>query len=309
MTVTGSPTLQLSDSGVASYVSGSGSNNLVFRYTVNANDKTLDLFTTGVNLPAGASIKDASGNALVLSGSDLGLQVNEPTALPTTVLQEIAGLYDAIYNRAVDVNGMAYWISVIAQQPDAKGLTLANAATTLVSTNDAALLGKSILLAETSYYNKTYAPLNDANFVNALYQNLGGTAGDPGGLAYWQQSLQTLENSGLSVQVARASLVGSFVHDLVSTDLTQWVNVLTNDQMTSAIHRQAAVVDKLAASLAYENASAGSGGAIFNAQVVGDAAFNAEVRLINAVGADPATVSTAIIGIYNAVTHQDLSLI
>ena len=79
--------------------------------------------------------------------------------------------------------------------------------------------------------------------------------------------------------------------------------------MTSAVHRQAAVVNKIAVSLAYENASAGSGGAIFNAQVVGDGAFNAEVRVINNVNADPSTVSVAIIGIYNAVTHQDLSMI
>ena len=309
MTIAGAPSLQLSDSGIASYISGSGTNHLVFSYTVGPNDKTLDLNLTGLNLPAGASIKDSAGEALTLSATDLGLQINQPKPSPTSVFQEIAGLYAAIYNRAVDANGMSYWVGVTSQQPDVKGLTVSNAATTLVSATDASLLGKSILLAESTYYNQVYAPLNDASFVDALYLNLGGTHGDPGGLAYWQQNLQGLENSGLSVQVARASVVGSFVRDLISTDLTQWVDVLTIDQMTSAVHRQAAVVNKIAVSLAYENASAGSGGAIFNAQVVGDGAFNAEVRVINNVNADPSTVSVAIIGIYNAVTHQDLSMI
>jgi hypothetical protein len=57
--VTGTPTLTLNDGGTATYVGGSGTKALSFRYTVGANDSEVsDLAITQVNLPVGASIKD-----------------------------------------------------------------------------------------------------------------------------------------------------------------------------------------------------------------------------------------------------------
>ena len=82
VTVTGSPTLQLNDNELANYAGGSGSNVLTFTYSVQTRDSTADLKVTGLNLVAGASINNASGNGL--SGSvtaDLGIQVLNPTAV------------------------------------------------------------------------------------------------------------------------------------------------------------------------------------------------------------------------------------
>ena len=70
VTVTGTPTLSLNDGGTATYKSGSGTNTLTFSYTVGAGDSTLTgLAITQANLPSGATIKDGSGNAAILTGA------------------------------------------------------------------------------------------------------------------------------------------------------------------------------------------------------------------------------------------------
>jgi hypothetical protein len=86
VTVTGKPTLTLNDGSTATYVSGSGTNALVFSTTVAAtNTATSALAVTGVNLASGAAIKDASGLAANLSGAATtftGLQI-DPTPVST----------------------------------------------------------------------------------------------------------------------------------------------------------------------------------------------------------------------------------
>ena len=70
VSVTGTPTLSLNTGGTATYAGGSGTNTLVFSYTVNSTDSTVSgLAITRANLPHGASIKDGAGNAANLSGA------------------------------------------------------------------------------------------------------------------------------------------------------------------------------------------------------------------------------------------------
>nr|WP_249159125.1 Ig-like domain-containing protein [Bradyrhizobium jicamae] len=77
VSVTGTPELQLSDGKVAGYVSGSGSQALVFSYTVQDGDSSADLQVQGVALNGG-TIKDPSGQDAVLdnAAADLHLQVD-----------------------------------------------------------------------------------------------------------------------------------------------------------------------------------------------------------------------------------------
>jgi beta-glucanase (GH16 family) len=86
VTVTGKPTLTLNDGSTATYVSGSGTNALVFDTTVaSTNTATSALAVTAVNLASGASIKDASGLSANLSGAAktfAGLQI-DPTPVTT----------------------------------------------------------------------------------------------------------------------------------------------------------------------------------------------------------------------------------
>ena len=88
VTVTGTPTLSLNDGGTATYVGGSGTGTLTFKTTVASTDTTTPaLAITGVNLPSGASIKDASGVAANLAGAAktfTGLAIDPPTTPAVT---------------------------------------------------------------------------------------------------------------------------------------------------------------------------------------------------------------------------------
>jgi len=68
----GTPTIALNDGGTANYVSGSGSNALLFNYTVAAGQSTADLALAASNAIAlnGATIRDAAGNNAVLTGAN-----------------------------------------------------------------------------------------------------------------------------------------------------------------------------------------------------------------------------------------------
>ncbi|WP_076865758.1 beta strand repeat-containing protein [Bradyrhizobium mercantei] len=66
--VTGAPTLALNDGGIAQYVGGSGSNTLIYQYTVGAGENTADLAVTAANLNGG-TIKDQAGNDADLAGA------------------------------------------------------------------------------------------------------------------------------------------------------------------------------------------------------------------------------------------------
>ena len=115
---------------------------------------------------------------------------------PTTVQQEDLGLYMALYNRAAEFPGYSYWVGVVGQQPDGAGVTVANAGSTAVTFNDAQVLGQAFVNTQATFFNQTYASLTDSAFINALYVNIGGNAGDPGGITYWATLLQQAEAGG-----------------------------------------------------------------------------------------------------------------
>ena len=84
--VTGTPTLQLNDSEVATYIRGTGTNTLTFTCTVQQGDITSDLQVTGLNLPNGATVQDGAGNDL--SGpvaQDLALQIDTINPIVTAI--------------------------------------------------------------------------------------------------------------------------------------------------------------------------------------------------------------------------------
>jgi PKD repeat protein len=76
VTVSGTPGLQLNDGGVASYVSGTGTTTLVFKYTVRPGDSTPDLHVTGLKTAAGSTIQDGTSHTLLVGEIDLGLGVD-----------------------------------------------------------------------------------------------------------------------------------------------------------------------------------------------------------------------------------------
>jgi Bacterial Ig-like domain len=75
VTVIGTPTLMLNDGGTATYQSGSGSNKLVFTYTVASTDTNVaTLAVTGSNLNGtNVAVRDGAGNNANLNGADVTL--------------------------------------------------------------------------------------------------------------------------------------------------------------------------------------------------------------------------------------------
>ena len=99
----GVPTLTLSNGATASYVSGSGTNALVFNYTVGATGSgqdAADLATAAASALTlnGGTIKDAAGNAAVLTGANnvnpagtLQIDTTAPT-VPTIISIALGGV-------------------------------------------------------------------------------------------------------------------------------------------------------------------------------------------------------------------------
>ena len=100
--VTGIPKLELNDGGVATYVSGSGTNSLTFTYTVATGQNIANLAATTLDLNS-ATIADGAGNATTsqsLSGSTQTgpqIQTGPQVDIQTTQIDEI---YQAVLQRA-----------------------------------------------------------------------------------------------------------------------------------------------------------------------------------------------------------------
>jgi hypothetical protein len=168
--VTGTPTLRLNDGEAAVYVGGSGTSALQFSYTVQPGDNTSDLQATGLNLPNGATIHDAGGNAFSTAVSaDLGITVvTLVTNLHSSEDALVYQLYQAAYDRMPDYAGFVYW----AGQADARQMTALQLADQFLAAPEfTAAFGAN--------------PSNDA-YVTELYANVLGRAPDAAGLAYWE---------------------------------------------------------------------------------------------------------------------------
>ena len=112
----GIPTLSLNSGGSAAYASGSGTNALVFNYTVTAGDTASDLSVTGLNVN-GAILSDAAGNSFAsFSNNPAGTLVIDTTApaTPTLALANDSGVSnsDGITNNGtVSVTGLEAGVS------------------------------------------------------------------------------------------------------------------------------------------------------------------------------------------------------
>jgi NRPS condensation-like uncharacterized protein len=62
----------------------------------------------------------------------------------------------------------------------------------VISLNDAQVLGQAFVNSQASFFNQTYASLTDSQFINALYVNIGGNAGDSGGVTYWYRATKRM---------------------------------------------------------------------------------------------------------------------
>jgi hypothetical protein len=82
------PQLLLNNAGVAHYVSGSGTDTLVFSYTVAAGDQSTTDLATAASHALDGSIRDLAGNALVATGAD---KINPDGTLAVVVMPPATG--------------------------------------------------------------------------------------------------------------------------------------------------------------------------------------------------------------------------
>ena len=158
------------------------------------------------------------------------------------------------------------------------------------------VLGQAFVNTQSTYFNATYGGFNDSQFINALYVNIGGNAGDPGGLPIGQNLLAQAEARRRERAGGARWPVGQFVHDLIDVDLTPGAAALglTAAQYQDAVnapghHRQqdcgvAGLLERFAAA-GWQNS---------RAQRVGDAAYKVAITVIQGVTSDPTTVTVAI---------------
>jgi hypothetical protein len=230
-----------------------------------------------------------------------------------TVLQEINGLYVALYGRAADGPGLNYWVSLLSAHDPA--VTSANASTLALSAADAMYLGQQFVNTQSSYFNTQYGGLTDSQFVQALYVNVGGNTGNAAGIAYWLNLLTAAEASGQTAQNARAGLVGQFAHDMLSIDLTVGAAALglSASDYAAAVARQQQFQNKelVSQNYAIESSLPGLGGAanVLLAPMTSSAGFAAAINAIPGVTSDVATVTAAETAIAASVVAGNLNAI
>jgi Ca2+-binding RTX toxin-like protein len=214
-----------------------------------------------------------------------------------TVQQYINALYITLYDRAADSNGYNFWVATL-------GLTPAQGSTTNITSAQQLQLATQFVNTQSTYFNTQYGALSNSQYIEALYQNLGGTAGDSGGVSFWTVELNKLIGQGKTQIQARTEIAARFTNDLLDINLAN-VTGLTPAELAAAQARQDAMQNKLAVSIAYQT----NPDPILNSGAVGDAAFQAATRALDGVTNDPATRTDKINQINAAATADNLALI
>jgi len=135
----------------------------------------------------------------------------------TTVQEKVAGLYIAFFNRAADKNGLEFW---------------QNQAATLGEDKAVKILASGF--AKHPKFVDLYKDMSDKEFVEAIYKNSLGQAGDNEGIKYWVKLLA----DGMS----RSDMVANFVSAALDFDRTSPVFAHL-EGTTSPYYKELSVLD------------------------------------------------------------------
>ena len=183
-----------------------------------------------------------------------------------TNAQKIAGLYAAFFDRAPDAAGLSYW------ETQFTGTATVN---TIAS-----------LFAAHPVFETTYGAMTDVEFVNAIYLNVLGAAGDANGVDYW---VGQLKNGGAD---ARANFVAKFVNDALTVDLSTFTN-LTAAELAVAQGRQDTLTNKVNVGLYFAEKFGAASNITTTGDITKDPAYLAAQAAIKNVTADPASIAAA----------------
>ncbi|MDP1612088.1 MAG: DUF4347 domain-containing protein, partial [Sulfuritalea sp.] len=270
--VVGSPTLQLETGAtdrIATYASGSGSNTLIFAYTVQANDTSPDLNYLATNSLAlnSGTIKDAAGNAANLT-------------LPALAASESLAEQKAIVIDAAPVN------TVPAAQS-----TTANLPLVFSSGN-----GNAISVVDIDSGTLTVT-LTATNGTLSLSGTSGLSFGAGDGMA---DAAMTFTGSTANVNAA----LNGLAFTATGPNLTGSVQVLTRDGITSVSGTVVQDSDSISITVgSYAPVLGGGGSTLAYTESAPATAINPGITVSDA---DSATLSTATITLANYAGAQDV---
>lgn len=186
---------------------------------------------------------------------------------------KVAALYSAIFNRAPDQAGLNFWLDQLSS-----GATLTDAADGFT---------------QHPVFAQTYSGLTNIQFVQQLYTNVLGSAGDAKGIQYWADRLAAGETKG--------SVVASFVEGALTIDLAAQLaaGALTQAEYDAAVVRQNTLLNKgtvgvyFAETLGAASNLAATTDTTTAAGLAADPAYQASQSAIANVTADSATVDSA----------------
>jgi hypothetical protein len=119
-------------------------------------------------------------------------------------------LYKAAFNRPSDTSGMGYWISL----KDGGSNIITNIAQGFVSSAE--------------FIAKYGANPSNSSYVNNLYQNVLGRAGESGGVAYWTGEMDAgrVNKAQALVQFATLAEGAALVAPLIANGITytEWMS-------------------------------------------------------------------------------------
>lgn len=195
-----------------------------------------------------------------------------------THAQKIAGLYAAFFERAPDAAGLAYWEEQF--------------------TATATVADLAIEFAAHDVFTSTYGNMTDVQFVEAIYQNVLGAAGDAAGIDYWVAEIKA------GGENARAEMVAQFVEDALTIDLAEFTD-LTAEELAVAQQRQDTLTNKVEAGLYFTDKFGAQSNVSGEGELTQDPAYLAAQAAISNVTADPASVAAAKGRIDIAVSTDD----
>jgi len=212
----------------------------------------------------------------------------------TPIDQTIAACYIAFFGRSPDQQGLQFWQNGANTSGLSELALAANIAQGFV---------------DNPSFKTTYGGMDNTAFVNAIYQNIAGTAPEQDGLHYWTHLLDT--------GTSQADVVAQFVYgvlnmtqDAINAEVA--AGTITQAEADNAHQRTLYLSNHAEVALAYTSAmGAGSNMAPGTdqsslASLMNDSAYVASQAILNGVTADPSSVAAAEVYLNGAPTNGDI---
>ncbi|MBV1928650.1 MAG: DUF4214 domain-containing protein [Gammaproteobacteria bacterium] len=189
--------------------------------------------------------------------------------MPVTNQQIIAGLYVAFYNRAPDKAGLTYWENRAGEGNS--GNTFNEIASGFASHPK---------------FSELYDHLSNQQFVEAIYLNVLGFAGDTSGITFWTDAIV----GGTS----RPQMVYEFIYSTLNSNLddAKW-DSLTTEEKEIAQHRQDTLLNKASAALTFVEDYGDSTNISNTADLENDPAYQASIIALSGINETEASIATA----------------